>query len=88
HLRHTFATEMLNSGMRIEVLQQILGHQSIEQTMRYARLSDKTREEEYFRAMNVIEKGGNHEPYRISNALQKVFEEKKLLRPQNKKLPE
>jgi len=88
HLRHTFATEMLNSGMRIEVLQQILGHQSIEQTMRYARLSDKTREEEYFRAMNVIEKGGNHEPYRISNALQKVFEEKKLLGSHDKKLPE
>ncbi len=88
HLRHTFATEMLNSGMRIEVLQQILGHKSIEQTMRYAKLSDKTREEEYFRAMNIIEKGGSHEPYRISNALQKVFEEKKLLRPHDKKLPE
>jgi len=86
HLRHTFATDMLNSSMRIEVLQQILGHQSIEQTMRYAKLSDKTREEEYFRAMNIIERGGSHEPYRISNALQKVFEEKKLLKSHKKKL--
>ena len=32
-LRHTFATDMLNAGLRIEVLQQILGHQSIEMTL-------------------------------------------------------
>ena len=57
-LRHTFASELLNAGMRIEVLQQLLGHQDIEVTRRYARLTDKTREEEYFKAMAVIEKGG------------------------------
>ena len=57
-LRHTFASELLNAGMRIEVLQQLLGHQDIEVTRRYARLTDKTREEEYFRAMATIEKGG------------------------------
>jgi len=57
-LRHTFASELLNAGMRLEVLQQLLGHQDIEVTRRYARLTDKTREEEYFRAMAIIEKGG------------------------------
>ena len=57
-LRHTFASELLNAGMRIEVLQQLLGHQDIEVTRRYARLTDKTREEEYFKAMATIEKGG------------------------------
>lgn len=88
-LRHTFATDMINGGMRIEVLQRLLGHQSIELTMRYARLSDLTRERDYYRAMAIIEGGGNHDgPYRVSNALQKVFEEKKLLDPHNKKLPE
>jgi integrase/recombinase XerD len=56
-LRHTFASELLNAGMRLEVLQQLLGHQDIEMTRRYARLTDRTREEEYFRAMAVIEKG-------------------------------
>lgn len=87
-LRHTFATEMINSGMRIEVLQQLLGHNSIEMTMKYARLSDETREKDYFRAMKIIEQGGrDDEPYRVSNALQKVFEEKKLLQPHDKKLP-
>jgi len=55
--RHTFASELLNAGMRLEVLQQLLGHQDIEVTRRYARLTDKTREEEYFRAMAVIERG-------------------------------
>ena len=57
-LRHTFASELLNAGMRLEVLQQLLGHQDIEVTRRYARLTDKTREEEYFKAMAIIEKGG------------------------------
>ena len=55
-LRHTFASELLNAGLRLEVLQQLLGHTSIEITRRYARLTDKTREEEYFRAMQRIEK--------------------------------
>jgi site-specific recombinase XerD len=56
-LRHTYASELLNAGMRLEVLQQLLGHQDIEMTRRYARLTDRTREEEYFRAMALIEKG-------------------------------
>jgi integrase/recombinase XerD len=57
-LRHTFASELLNAGMRLECLQQLLGHQDIEVTRRYARLTDTTREQEYFRAMAVIEQGG------------------------------
>jgi site-specific recombinase XerD len=62
-LRHTFASELLNAGMRLECLQQLLGHQDIEVTRRYARLTDRTREEEYFRAMAVIEKGGINGDY-------------------------
>ncbi len=85
-LRHTFATDMLNAGLRIEVLQQILGHQSIEMTLRYARLSDATRENEYLRAMAVIEKGGQNASHRISTQLQAVFEEKKLFTSHRKKL--
>jgi len=57
-LRHTFASELLNAGMRLECLQQLLGHHDLEVTRRYARLTDTTREEEYFRAMAIIEKGG------------------------------
>ena len=56
-LRHTFATDLLNAGMRLECLQVLLGHTNLEVTRRYARLSDSTREEEYFTAMRRIEKG-------------------------------
>ncbi len=62
-LRHTFASELLNAGMRLEVLQQLMGHQDIEVTRRYARLTDTTREGEYFRAMAIIEKGGLNGEY-------------------------
>ena len=86
-LRHTFATDMLNAGLRLEVLQQLLGHQSIEITRRYAKLSDITRETEYFKAMAEIERGGSHEPHRINSELQAVFEKKKFIRPHRKKLP-
>ena len=62
-LRHTFASELLNAGMRLEYLQLLLGHRNIEMTRRYARLTDKSREEEYFRAMAIIEQGGIHGDY-------------------------
>lgn len=86
-LRHTFATDMLNAGMRLEVLQQLLGHQSAEITRRYAKLSDITREAEYFKAVTAIEKGGLYEPHRINSELQAVFEEKKLNGAHDKELP-
>lgn len=56
-LRHSFASELLNAGMRLECLQPLLGHTTIEVTRRYARLTDKSREEEYFKAMALIERG-------------------------------
>jgi site-specific recombinase XerD len=56
-LRHTFATDLLNATMPLECLRVLLGHSSLEITRRYARLSDKTREEEYFRAMERVLKG-------------------------------
>ncbi len=43
--------------MRLEYLQVLMGHTNLEVTRRYARLSDKTREKEYFKAMGRIEKG-------------------------------
>ena len=60
-LRHTFATDLLNAKMPLECLRVLLGHSNLEITRRYARLSDKTREEEYFRAMQRILKGESNE---------------------------
>ena len=56
-LRHTFATELLNARMPLECLRVLLGHTNLEVTRRYARLTDKTREQEYFKAMERIVKG-------------------------------
>jgi site-specific recombinase XerD len=56
-LRHTFATELLNARMPLECLRLLLGHTNLEVTRRYARLTDKTREQEYFKAMGRILKG-------------------------------
>jgi len=78
-LRHTCATELLNAGMRLECLQQLLGHSNVEQTRRYARLTDKTREEEYFRAMARIERGEKHDSRRIPGEVPPVPEEAQLL---------
>ena len=54
-LRHTYATGLLNAGMHIEVLRDLLGHHSLEQTRRYANLTDKTRKAQYFTTMAIIE---------------------------------
>lgn len=72
-LRHTFASELLNAGMRLECVQQLLGHRNIEMTRRYARLTDVTRKEEYFRAMASIEKGEINGHYRIDRGLPQTF---------------
>ena len=77
-LRHTFATEFLNAGMRLECLQVLLGHRSIEETRRYARLTDKTREEEYFRAMTRIERRDRDGNDRRDHELAAVFEAEEL----------
>jgi len=68
-LRHTFASELLNASMRLECLQMLLGHKNIEMTRRYARLTDNTRKEEYFRAMAIIESGGINGHYRCHHPL-------------------
>ena len=77
-LRHTFATELLNAGMRLECLQVLLGHRNIEETRRYARLTDKTREEEYFKAMAVIERGDRRGNDRCDHELEAIFEKAEL----------
>ncbi len=77
-LYHTFATELLNVGMHLECLQVLLGHRNIEETRRYARLTDKTREEEYFKAMDIIKREDSHGNDRCDHELEAIFEKTKL----------
>jgi site-specific recombinase XerD len=55
-LRHTFATQMLNAGVRLEVLKELMGHRSLDMTLRYTELYDTTKREQYDSAMSRIEK--------------------------------
>ena len=85
-LRHTFATEFLNAGLRLECLQVLLGHRSIEETRRYAQLTDKTREEEYFKAMSKIERRDNND--RCDPELAEIFKAAELFAPCREELSE
>jgi site-specific recombinase XerD len=53
-LRHTFATQLLNAGVPLEVLKELMGHYSIALTLRYAQLYDTTKKQQYERAMRQI----------------------------------
>lgn len=46
-LRHTFATIALNNHMPITVIQQLMGHESVDTTMIYAELDENTLKQEY-----------------------------------------
>lgn len=87
-LRHTNASSLLNAGMPLECLRELLGHQSVEVTRRYARLTNKTRQSEYFKAMDRIERGEIDGYYRLDLELQKIVEEKKLFTSDGEKLHE
>ena len=47
-LRHTLATQAINRGMRLEAVAALLGHKSLEMTLVYARIADRTVADEYF----------------------------------------
>jgi site-specific recombinase XerD len=68
-LRHTYASELLNAGMPLQCLQELLGHNCIEMTRRYARLTDNTRRAAYYKAMNIIEAGEINGHYRFDYQL-------------------
>jgi len=68
-LRHTYASELLNAGMPLQCLQELLGHHCIEMTRRYARLTDNTRREAYYKAMRIIEAGEINGHYRLDHQL-------------------
>jgi len=87
-LRHTNASSLLNAGISLECLRELLGHTSVEVTRRYARLTNKTREKEYFKAMGKIERGEIDGYYKLDLELQEILKKKKLFSQDCKKLHE
>jgi len=54
-LRHAFATELLNAGVPLEVLKELMGHRSIQVTLRYTQLYETTKRRQYDQAMTKVE---------------------------------
>lgn len=54
-LRHTFATQLLNAGVTLEVLKELMGHRSIQNTLRYTQLCEQTKRRQYDEAMARVE---------------------------------
>jgi site-specific recombinase XerD len=54
-LRHTVATQAINRGMSLEAIAALLGHRSLDMTMTYARIADRTVADEYFAVTQKVE---------------------------------
>jgi site-specific recombinase XerD len=55
-LRHTMATQLLNAGADLTVIQDLLGHSRIATTQRYCRVSNLKVERDYYKAMDLVVK--------------------------------
>jgi site-specific recombinase XerD len=55
-LRHTFATQAINRGMRLEAIAALLGHRSMEMTLTYARITDRVVADEYASVCEQIDR--------------------------------
>ena len=62
-MRHTLATQAINRGMSPEAIAAMLGHHSMDMTLRYAKIANRTVAEEYFAVTDKVEAlYGNQQP--------------------------
>jgi site-specific recombinase XerD len=54
-LRHTLATQAINGGMSLEAIAAMLGHRSMDMTLRYAKIANRTVADEYFAVTDKVE---------------------------------
>jgi site-specific recombinase XerD len=54
-LRHTLATQAINRGMTLEAIAALLGHRSLDMTLRYAKIANRTVADEYFAVTDKVE---------------------------------
>jgi site-specific recombinase XerD len=55
-LRHTCAPQLLKAGASLEVVKALMGHRSLDVTLRYTQLDDRTKRAQYDQAMAQVEK--------------------------------
>ena len=54
-MRHTLATQAINRGMSLEAIAALLGHHSMDMTLRYAKIANRTVADEYFAVTAKVE---------------------------------
>jgi site-specific recombinase XerD len=54
-MRHTLATQAINRGMSLEAIAALLGHHSLDMTLRYAKIANRTVADEYFAVTDKVE---------------------------------
>ena len=54
-LRHPFATQLLNAGASLAGVKELMGHRSLDMTLRYTQLYDRTKRAQYDQAMAQVE---------------------------------
>jgi integrase len=67
-LRHTYATSLVNAGVSLPVLMHLLGHQSMDMSLRYGRLFDATVRAEYEAALETFKQ--KYSPTMLAQAAQ------------------
>ena len=53
-LRHTMATQLLNAGADLSVIQDLLGHSRVATTQRYCKVSNLKVQRDYYKAMDLV----------------------------------
>lgn len=59
-LRHTFASQMLTTGMPVTSLQRYLGHEELDTTMLYAEVADPLLQKDYYLGISAIDPTSSH----------------------------
>jgi site-specific recombinase XerD len=59
-LRHTFASQMLASGMPVTSLQRYLGHEDLDTTMLYAQVADPLLQKDYYHGVSAVDPASAH----------------------------
>ena len=54
-LRHTLATQAINRGMSLEAIAAMLGHRSLDMTLRYAKIANRTVADECFAVTDKVD---------------------------------